>query len=262
MAVSPTRPARSPERLTTQAAGEQRFAGKLADDYALWHLARPFLGEVHDAVSAELATFVRNKDQRLRALDIGMGDGAITKLLLAADRLDVTGIDNEPKMITQARRNLSGGREAARLTILQADALEFLAGQSADAFDVIASGYAYHNFEADYRHRLYGEIWRVLAPGGLLINADKYAQDGQAHRDALHWQVGRFFDVFGAAQKYDTLREWVLHYVEDEAADRVMQEADAIACLQRLGFENVRIVYRKYMDAVLVAQKPADGWGV
>jgi ubiquinone/menaquinone biosynthesis C-methylase UbiE len=128
MTIRPTRPARSPERLTKQAAVEQRFAGKLADDYALSHLARPFLGEVHDAISTELATFMRGKDRRLRALDIGMGNGAITKLLLATDRLDVTGIDSEPKMIAQARRNLSGGREAARLTIVQADALEFLAG--------------------------------------------------------------------------------------------------------------------------------------
>ena len=34
-----------------------------------------------------------------------------------------------------------------------------------------------------------------------------------------------------------------------------MPKADAIATLERLGFADVRIVYRKHMDAVLVAQK-------
>jgi hypothetical protein len=48
----------------------------------------------------------------------------------------------------------------------------------------------------------------------------------------------------------------VLHYAEDEAADRMMPEADAIRRLQLIGFANVKIVYRKYMDAVLVARKP------
>jgi hypothetical protein len=44
-----------------------------------------------------------------------------------------------------------------------------------------------HNLTANYRERLYDEIWRVLAPAGLLINADKYAQQGEAHREALNW---------------------------------------------------------------------------
>jgi hypothetical protein len=34
------------------------------------------------------------------------------------------------------------------------------------------------------------------------------------------------------------------------------QAADAVARLERLGFTEVKIVYRKYMDAVLVARKP------
>ena len=51
------------------------------------------------------------------------------------------------------------------------------------------------------------------------------------------------------------MREWVLHYVEDEAAGRVMPEADAITRLNDLGFADVRIAYRRYMDAVLIAHK-------
>jgi hypothetical protein len=34
----------------------------------------------------------------------------------------------------------------------------------------------------------------VLAPSGLFVNADKYAQTVEAHRDALSWQLNRFFD--------------------------------------------------------------------
>jgi hypothetical protein len=64
----------------------------------------------------------------------------------------------------------------------------------------------------------------VLAPSGLFINADKYAQAGEAHHQALRYQVNSFFDVLLPREKYELLREWVLHYVEDEAPDRVMLE--------------------------------------
>ena len=113
-----------------------------------------------------------------------------------------------------------------------------------------------HNLTPDYRARLYDEIWRMLTPSGLFINADKYAQTAEAHREAFHWQLNRFFDVFVPCQRYDLLREWMVHYVEDEGSDRVMPEADAITRLNDLGFANVRIAYRRFMDAVLIAHKP------
>jgi ubiquinone/menaquinone biosynthesis C-methylase UbiE len=237
---------------------ERRFSGALGDDYELWSLARPFLGEVHEVVVRAVHSFTQARERPVRALDIGMGmgDGAITGLLLADAQLSVTGVDNEPKMIKKARDRLTADLSSGRLKIVLDDALRFLTNQPNHAFDIIASGYVLHNLTADYRARLYDEIWRVLAPSGLFINADKYAQTGEAHREALRWQLDWFFDVFVPRQRYDLLREWVLHYVEDEAADRVMPEADAITRLNDLGFADVRIDYRRYMDAVLIAHKP------
>ncbi len=241
---------------TPDTSGEKRFAGALSDDYPLWRLARPFLGEVHGAVSAELAKFAQDRAAPLRAVDIGMGDGAITRLLLAEPKLAVSGLDNEPKMIAQAEKALHGAVDEGRLKIVLEDAVGFLAGLPADSIDIAASGYVLHNLTEDYRDKVYDEIFRVLKPGGLFVNADKYAQSGQAHRDALRWQLGLFFDVLTPRQQYDLLRDWVLHYVEDEMPGRVMQEADAVVRLARVGFVEERIVYRKHMDAVLVARKP------
>jgi hypothetical protein len=50
----------------------------------LWRLARPFLDEVHEAFAKELRGFTQGRSRLLRALDIGrgMGDGAITQILL------------------------------------------------------------------------------------------------------------------------------------------------------------------------------------
>jgi len=241
----------------TSSAAERRFSGKLSDDYPLWRLARPFLDDVHGALAKELSRVTKNHTGSCRVLDVGMGDGAITGLLLAYAEFDVLGVDNEPKMLDRARQRLGGAIEEGRLTICLDDALHFLAERPAHSLDIVASGYVLHNLTAGYRQRLYAEIWRVLTPSGMFINADKYAQHGEAHRDALKWQLGQFFDVLERRNKIGLLREWVLHYVEDETAERVMPETDAIECLKRLGFESVEIIFRKYMDAVLVARKPA-----
>jgi len=104
---------------------------------------------------------------------MGMGDGAITKILLQDAKLDVTGIDNEPKMIEQARKALRASIASGRLTVVLDDALHYLAARPQHSLDIVASGYVLHNLTANYRERLYDEIWRVLAPAGLLINADK-----------------------------------------------------------------------------------------
>jgi ubiquinone/menaquinone biosynthesis C-methylase UbiE len=211
---------------------------------------------VHEVVVRAVRSFAQAQNRQLCALDIGMGDGAITQLLLADAKLAVTGVDNEPKMIKRAHERLAADLSSGRLKIVLDDALHFLTNQPSHAFDIIASGFVLHNLTADYRAGLYNEIWRVLAPSGLFVNADKYAQTGEAHREALGWQLTRFFDVFVPRQRYDLWREWVLHYVEDEATDRVMPEADAITRLNDLGFADVRIGYRRYMDAVLIAHKP------
>ena len=235
--------------------GERRFSGMLTDEYDLWRLARPFLGEVHEVVVGAVVSFTQGRDGPLRALDIGMGDGAITTLLLGDAKLEVTGLDNEPQMIERARERLAAQLAGGKLEIVLDDALDFLAGKPSEAFDIIASGYVLHNLTLDYRARLHEQIWRVLRPSGLFVNADKYAQTGEAHHEALRYQLSLFFDVLLPRQKYDLLRGWVLHYVEDEAPDRVMMEGDVIERLNELGFAEVEIAYRHFMDAVLVAHK-------
>jgi hypothetical protein len=100
------------------------------------------------------------------------------------------------------------------------------------------------------------EAFRVLAPGGLFVNADKYAPDGQARFDALGEQLGRFFDAFLPLGKYELLRDWVLHNVADQAPDRVMTEKQAWADMAALGFVDLRVSERHNMEAVLTARKP------
>ena len=234
---------------------ERRFAGELSDRYELWRVARPHLETIHRAVSDQVARFAEARGDRVQAVDVGCGDGAITTLLLENPRLDVVGVDNEPKMIVQALERMARWIEPGRLSIVEADALRYLTQQEDGSVDLVASGYVFHNMTPAYRAEVFAENFRVLRPGGLFVNADKYARDGEAHFQDLKWQVDRFFDAFGDADHIDILRAWVLHYIEDEGPNHLMPETATRAELEAVGFVDISTVCRERMDAVMVARK-------
>ena len=234
---------------------ERRFAGKLSDRYDLWRVARPHLEDIHRAVSDQVTRFAEAHGNRVRAVDIGCGDGAITALLLDDERVDVIGVDNEPKMIAQALDRLRRWIELGRLSVVEADAYGYLAEQGDGSVDLVVSGYVFHNLTPAYRAAAFSEVYRVLRPGGMFINADKYAREGEVHFEDLKWQVDRFFEAFGDVEHFEIIRAWVLHYIEDESPKHVMLESAALRELETLGFIDPSIVCRERMDAVLVARK-------
>jgi tRNA (cmo5U34)-methyltransferase len=237
------------------AKSERRFAGDLSDHYQLWRVARPHLETIHRTVSDQVTRFADINGDRVQAVDIGCGDGAITAFLLDDARFDVVAVDNEPKMISQALRRLAKWIELGRLSVVEADAYSYLARQEDSSVDLVTSGFVFHNLTPAYRAKALAEVYRVLRPGGLFINADKYARAGELHYQDMKWQIDRFFDAFGDTKHIDILRAWVLHYIEDESPSHLMLESAALTELEGLGFVDLSIICREHMDAVLVARK-------
>jgi SAM-dependent methyltransferase len=152
--------------------------GRLATTTSFGALARPFLGEVHEVLVRAVRSFTQARDRPLRALDIGMGmgDGAITGLLLGDAQLAVTGVDNEPKMIKKACEHLAPDLSSGRLKIVLDDALHFLTNQPSHTFDIIASGYVLHNLIGDYRAHLmtrFGGCWLLQDFSSMPTNMRK-----------------------------------------------------------------------------------------
>jgi SAM-dependent methyltransferase len=193
----------------------------------------------------------------VQILDLGCGSGVTSHTILTA-RKDavVTSLDNEAKMIEQATANLREFLAQGRCRVVQRDALDGLKGRPAGSFDVVASALTLHNLRQTYRSELHREIYRVLKPGGLFVNADKYAEGDEQRYRALQVALGRFFDAFVPLGKLDLLRDWVLHNVADQGPDRVMREEDAVRELRGIAFRDVAVRDRHNMEAVLTARKP------
>lgn len=124
--------------------------------------------ELHSALAgrwmAELKKYLPEKNN-LRILDVGCGTGFFT-ILLAKEGHQVTGIDLTPDMITHAKELAEEEKADCRFMVMDAEAPDF----PDEEFDVIVSRNLTWTLP-DAEHA-YQEWFRVLKPGGVMINLD------------------------------------------------------------------------------------------
>ncbi|MDX2570936.1 class I SAM-dependent methyltransferase, partial [Streptomyces scabiei] len=158
--------------------------------------------------------------QRLRVLDVGMGQGT-QALRLARAGHAVTGIEREARLIAVAREALAAEPEGirGRVRIIEGDGrdtgVHFLPG----SFDVVlCHGVLMYVEEPD---ALLAGLARMLAPGGLL---SLLVRNG----DALAMRAGLAGDWAGALASFDTTA-YRNRLGLDVRADRLATLTDALA---------------------------------
>jgi ubiquinone/menaquinone biosynthesis C-methylase UbiE len=232
------------------------FTGPIGAEYRMLELICPNAALLARRVAERVAHW--REGEALESLEIGCGSGVSTLPLLALrENLRVTAIDSAAKMLDQARAHLSHWVEAGRVRFLEADALDILRSLPDASVDVISSNYAIHNFLDDYRRTALAEVFRVLKPGGLFVNGDRYAMDDRAaHLSATQNEVRAWFQKFEAIGRLDLLQEWVAHLFSDESPEHIMYLTPALAHLEAIGFSSVRVEYREGVDTLVTAIKP------
>ncbi|GAB4333052.1 MAG: hypothetical protein Kow0089_01300 [Desulfobulbaceae bacterium] len=105
-----------------------------------------------------------------RLLDIGCGTGSLT--LLAAARLSdparAVGIDAAPRMIGIARKKAARLGCPARFFVGVSEELEF----ADHSFDYVVNSMFTHHIDRELKERSFGEMFRVLRPGGRMMTVD------------------------------------------------------------------------------------------
>jgi len=238
---------------------DKRFYGKAGGEYDLFKLACPHYEELHKTLGETLREAFESSDKEsIIVLEIGCGTGFTTEIILKSDpRIKVIAVDNEEVMINQAKRLLSDYSSEGRVTFVHEDCLGYLKSLQENSVDAFVSGFTLHNFDQDFRSELIIELFRVLRNGGLFINADKYAQESKKeHQKELDWQLKQFNDKFSEINRADLKEEWTKHYLEDNDNSTIMNESEAIKKMQMAGFVDVRKIYRKHMEAIMVASIP------
>lgn len=115
-----------------------------------------------------------------RVLDLGCGPGTLTARLAAAlDRARVLGVDLDPLLVALAREaRTHDSPEFLGLDLLAPDAAQVLGGLG--PFDAIVSSAFMHYFAPRRLAELHRLCASLLAPGGILVTAERFAEPGAA----------------------------------------------------------------------------------
>jgi len=169
-----------------------------------------------------------------RVLDLGTGDGITLALVLAA-RPQATGVglDFGGEMLRRARERFAGD---ARVVIDHHD-LDRPLPAGIDSFDVVVSSFAIHHCAPDRQRALYGEVFGVLRPGGVFVNAEHVASP----TTALH-------EEFLAALGVDPS--------DDDPSNQLVAVDRQLEWLRDLGFDDVDCYWKWRELAVLAGRKP------
>src|SRR5206468_11175345 len=124
-----------------------------------------FLRRTHPAV-VELAALSAGE----QVLDVGCETGslAVALKMSAGPTGSVHGIDASQEMIEVARRNASKAGLDVKVQVGLAEALPFPDG----TFDLVVSQLAIHHLPDDLKPTAFGEMYRVLKPGGRCLIVD------------------------------------------------------------------------------------------
>lgn len=177
-----------------------------------------------------ITRMVAERGDNARVLDVGCGTGrTLLQLSVAHPRLRLFGLDLSPYYIAHARQLLHDV-EHLSLVADNGEAMPF----RDETFDAVTSVYLFHELPKKARRNVYGEMFRVLRPGGTLVIEDsaQLSESGQ-----LAFLLGRFSSEFHEPFHANYLRD------------------DIATALEGVGFR-VEATEPHFVSKVVIAHKP------
>ncbi len=122
-----------------------------------------FYGAVLERIPAD-------RGESFRVLDLGAGTGLLGAMVgRAFPNAEITLVDVSGKMLDVARSRLSDEPDGRFTFHLMNYAKELLPGE----YEVVVSALSLHHVEDGAKRKVFREVHRVLADGGVFINADQ-----------------------------------------------------------------------------------------
>jgi len=192
-------------------------------------------------------------------LDLGCGDGVLGAAILGRfpQSRGVLADFSEP-MLDQARAGLKD--YASQLEFLNVDYADPNWGklvQHAAPFDAVVSGYSIHHQPDARKKEIYGEIFRLLKPGGWFINVEHIAPRTQLvtemfENHIIEARIAKEIKT-GGTQTPEQIAE-AFNSRQDRIANILTPTETQLDWLRELGYQDVDCYFRAYSLAVLAGR--------
>jgi tRNA (cmo5U34)-methyltransferase len=167
-----------------------------------------------------------------RILDLGTGAG---RLVILAKKVRpnarFVGLDFSPTMLG-AMRNTIGADES--VTIVEHDFDNKLPAM--DRFDAVISSFAIHHVVHERKRSLYGEVFEIVAPGGVFCNLEHVASPTPRVHE-------RFLEAIG--------------WPDEDPSNKLLNLETQLQWLEEIGFQDVDCYWKWRELALLAGTKPA-----
>lgn len=182
--------------------------------------------------------------ERKKVLDLGCGDGIVTRQLLEVDdKGEVTLVDGSTDMLDHAKRSLA---DFANLRYLLASFQEIIEGKSRlGNFDFVVSSLAIHHLTLAEKRKLYQKIHSLLNPGGYFLNIDLVCAEEE---ELEEWYMGLWREWIEERKRLLGLKEDIFGDIlrrykenEDNKPDTLGEQ---LAILTEIGFIEVDCHYK------------------
>jgi tRNA (cmo5U34)-methyltransferase len=193
--------------------------------------------------------------------DIGCGGGVLAQALLTRyPAARATLVDFSEPMLAAARAQLAAHHPTPHFAVADLASpawLEAIGGRA--AFDAVVSGYAIHHLPDARKRALYGEIFDLLAPGGMFVNVEHVASRSpwieaiadDLMIDSLH----AFHAKQGSEKSRDQVADEFVHR-PDKAANILVPVETQCDWLRACGYEDVDCFFKVLELAVFGGRRP------
>jgi len=231
-------------------------------------LVRTFLEGVRGGVpfgAEQIEAMLRVVEARGAAVtnfaDLGCGSGVLAQALLTQyPSAQATLVDFSEPMLAAARAQFANHDPLPLFVVADLSVPDWLSTVERRApFDAVVSGYAIHHLTDARKCALYGEVFGLLAPGGMFVNVEHVASRTpwiETIADALMIDsLFAFQRQRGSARSRDAVAEEFVHR-PDKAANILAPVETQCDWLRQSGFVDVDCYFKVFELAVFGGRRP------